>query len=105
MEEGQKVCAVVLDDGIEHDPGQALLFAELQALLDVIDDDQRTARRLEVVVGVSSLLVLDEVLRAQDLSDVVVQAPCIGKNGVGSDLGTPTLRQVTRTLTSLTSRS
>src|SRR6185503_566286 len=53
---------------------ELVLFSELESLEHVIPDDRGARRRLELVVRISSLrLILGEILRLFQLTDVVVE--------------------------------
>src|SRR6202035_1492489 len=77
---------MVLLDGVADRLRQVVLAGELDALLDVVDEDEGAHRGEELVVAVlPRALVLDEVLRAEDLADVVVEPAGVSENGVGAD--------------------
>ena len=68
--------AVVLLDQVDDRLGQVVLPAQVDAVLDVADDDQRAHRRGELGVAVGRTdLVLDEVVRLEHLADVVKIGP------------------------------
>ena len=78
--------AVVLLDQVDDRLGQVVLPAEVDAVLDVADDDQRAHRRGEVGVPVGRAdLVLDEVVRLEHLADVVEVGADPHEQGIGAD--------------------
>ena len=78
--------AVVLLDQVDDRLGQVVLPAEVDAVLDVADDDQRAHRRGQLGVAVGRPdLVLDEVVRLEHLADVVEIGPDANQQGIGAD--------------------
>ena len=77
---------MVLLDDVPDRPGQPLLPGDLDALLDVVDDDQRAHARGQVLVDVLlAVLVLDEILRHLDLADVVVEGAGLDEERIELD--------------------
>lgn len=73
VEEGYEARPVMLPDDIEYPLRKPLLLCDLDTVLDVRREDQGThARRQFLMPVVLGLLVLDEIFRFVDLSDVVV---------------------------------
>ncbi len=83
--------AVVLLDQVDDPLGQVVLSAQVDAVLDVADDDQRAHRRGQVGVPVGcTRLVLDEIVGLEHLADVVEVGPDAHQQGMGPDpLGGP----------------
>ena len=78
--------AVVLLDQVDDRLGQVVLPGQVDAVLDVADDDQRAHRRRQVGVAVGGAgLVLDEIVRLEHLADVVEVRPDPDQQGVGPD--------------------
>ena len=77
---------MVLLDQVDDRLGQVVLPAQVDAVLDVADDDQRAHRRGELGVAVGRAdLVLDEVVRLEHLADVVEIGPDADEQGIGAD--------------------
>ncbi len=74
---------MVLLDDLPQRAGQLELAGDLDALLDVVDDDERAHGGGEVLVEVEfPRPVLDEILGHLGLADVVVEGPGLGQQGV-----------------------
>ena len=83
----QRVAVVLFDDLPDLGRAGVQLAGQLDAFLDVVDDDQRAHAGRQVLVDVELLvLVLDEVLGHLDLADVVVEGPGLDQQGVDADL-------------------
>ena len=79
---------MVLDnlDDLDRQSGFPSLVS---SYLDVALDDGDREARVDVIVLVHAVLVLDEVLGMLDLSDIVIETSYPCKKGVGTDcLGT-----------------
>ena len=79
--------AVVLFDEVDQRLGQVVLVGEIDAVLDVADDDQRAHGRGQMVVPAVGAFghVLDEVLRLEHLADVVEIGSHADEQSVGAD--------------------
>ena len=77
---------MVLLDQVDDRLGQMVLPAQVDAVLDVADDDQRAHRRRELGVPAGRTdLVLDEVMGLEHLADVVKISPDADQQGIGPD--------------------
>ena len=82
----------MLGDCIQHRPAQPELHRDVDAVLDVGEDDARRKLRRQPVVHVAAFLIFREVARSAHLADVVVERhdatlQAVGADRVGGGLG------------------
>lgn len=81
----ERVAVVFLDD-VDDGLAEAVLAGQVDAFLDVGNDDERAHRGVEQLVGVAiAAVVFDEVLRFDELADVVEVGADAALGGVGAD--------------------
>ena len=90
----QRSRAVVLGNEVGDLLRQSDLFCEPGAVGYMTRDNLRALVRAQPIVRIVALLILDEILRRRQFSDVVIERADTREQGIGADCATRVLSEL-----------